>query len=36
VVTEGEQRPRIGSVLRAIHDAEHGYVFEPVSSKERQ
>jgi uncharacterized OB-fold protein len=36
VVTQGQQRPRIGSALRAIHDAEHGYVFEPASSKDPQ
>jgi uncharacterized OB-fold protein len=28
-IVTGGPRPRIGDVVHAIHEAEHGYVFEP-------
>ena len=35
IVTEPIERPRIGTPLRAIHDAEHGYVFASISAGAR-
>ena len=31
----GGSRPRIGDSVRAIHDADHGYVFESDRKRER-
>jgi uncharacterized OB-fold protein len=31
-IVTGGSRPRIGDAVRAIHDAEHGYVFESIVS----
>jgi uncharacterized OB-fold protein len=36
IVTEGEERLRIGTALRAIPDAEHGYAFAPIPSGRTQ
>jgi uncharacterized OB-fold protein len=35
-IVTGEPRPRIGDLVRAIHDAELGYVLETISSGSRQ
>jgi uncharacterized OB-fold protein len=35
-IVTGGARPRIGDIVRAIHDADHGYAFESVSTRSAQ
>ena len=35
-IVTGGSRPRIGDSVRAIHDADHGYVFESISGGSKQ